>query len=274
MSINELIRQTSLARFMPDTWRGSVLALSAVTGLAASMPAAADEADARQLFQAMSDYLTSQDMVSFSYDAELDIITTEMQKVGIASSGKVSLDRPDKLHMSRTGGFADIELAYDGAAVTIFGKNLNVFTALPMSGSIDDMIEGLRSDHGFELPAADLLLSDVYSALMENVDEVMDFGSGVIGGEECDHLAFRTKTTDWQIWITGGDTPVPCKLSITSKMMALAPSYTLVFSDWAVGDDAARTDFQLATGDATEVQFHELEGASVIPDHFGKGDEQ
>ena len=37
--------------------------------------------------------------------------------------------------------------------------------------------------------------------LMPSVIDANDLGSGVIGGVECDHLAFRTEEVDWQIWI-------------------------------------------------------------------------
>ena len=52
---------------------------------------------------------------------------------------------------------------------------------------------------------------------MTDVTDVKDLGSGVIGGKECDHLAFRAKDTDWQIWIAQGDEPYPCRYVITSK---------------------------------------------------------
>jgi hypothetical protein len=52
---------------------------------------------------------------------------------------------------------------------------------------------------------------------MSEVNDVKDLGSGVIHGVECDHLAFRTKEVDWQIWIGQGARPYPCRYVITSK---------------------------------------------------------
>ena len=46
----------------------------------------------------------------------------------------------------------------------------------------------------------------VYDGLMADVVNVKDLGSGVINGKECDHLAFRAKEADWQIWIAQGGT--------------------------------------------------------------------
>ena len=64
--------------------------------------------------QAMADYLASQEMISFDYDAILDVVTTEGQKIGLASSGTVTIDRPGQIHATRSGGFADLEMVFDG----------------------------------------------------------------------------------------------------------------------------------------------------------------
>ena len=124
------------------------------------------------------------------------------------------------------------------------GKNLNVYAQTAMTGSIDELIDVLRLEYGLEAPAADLLSSDPYEVMMSNVTDVKDLGSGVIGGKECDHLAFRTESTDWEIWIAQGDKPYPCRFTITSKMVALAPSYTIDVVDFKAGGEVDLRHFQ------------------------------
>jgi hypothetical protein len=68
-------------------------------------------------------------------------------------------------------------------------------------------------------------------------------GSGVIGGTECDHLAFLTKELDWQIWIAQGKRPYPCRYVITSKRVDKAPQYSIQIRDWKTGDEVAPDDF-------------------------------
>lgn len=252
----------------------AALALSAPMCLWIATPAAAAEASAKKLFKAMSDYLVGQKAISFTYDANLEIVTTDLQKLGFASSGQVTLNRPDKLRMTRTGGFVDVELAYDGKTLAVMGKNLNVYAKFARSGSIDELIDTLRFDYDIAAPAADLLSSSPSEVMMSNVTDVKDLGSGIIGGKECDHLAFRTKSTDWQIWIARGDRPYPCRFTITSKMMAQAPSYTIQVTEWKTGKETVSDDFQLKTGDAKEVQISEISGLDVVPDLSGKGDAQ
>ena len=132
----------------------------------------------------------------------------------------MTLNRPDKLRAVRNGGFADVESLFDGKTLTLFGKTANLFGQVDIPGTIDHLVDELRDKYRKPVPGADLLLSDVYDQLMPPVINVKDLGSGVIGGVECDHLAFRTKEVDWQIWIAQGPRPYPCRYVITYKLVA------------------------------------------------------
>ena len=260
-----------------ESLRIGIVAL-AIYGLAASVAQAADATgtnEAKTLFKAMSDYVAGQKAISFKYDSNIEIVTPDLQKLTFASSGTTTVNRPDKIRVTRTGGFADVELTYDGKNLGLYGKNLNAFAKLAMTGSLDDLIDTLRFDFGLEAPAADLLSSNPNEVMMSNVTDAKDLGSGVIGGVECDHLAFRTLDTDWQIWITQGDKPRPCRFTITSKTLALAPEYMIEVTEWKDGADAAADDFSMKTvADAKEVKIEELKGLGDVPDLSGEGDAQ
>jgi Predicted periplasmic protein len=70
---------------------------------------------------------------------------------------------------------------------------MNIYTQVAIPGSIDHLVDELREKYNRPLPAADLLTSDSYDGLMEDVVDVKDLGSGVIGGTECDHLRVPEK---------------------------------------------------------------------------------
>lgn len=250
--------------------------IAVALGIAAAATAAhADEADARQLVRTMSDYLATQQRIAFVYDATLDVVTGDGEKLGIASSGRVTLERPDHLFATRSGGFANVEMIFDGETLTLVGRNAGVFSRIKAPGSVDQLLDHLQNDYGFVLPAADLLLSAPYDALMAGVVEAKDLGSGVIGGKECDHLAFRNADVDWQIWIAQGENPYPCRYVITAKTVAQAPQYTLEVRDWHTGDQVAATDFTVQPNGATEVDLAAIAAElAELPPHFTKGDAQ
>ena len=130
----------------------------------------------------MADYLAAQEAISFGYDATLDVVTPEDQKLGLAASGVVTLNRPDKIRATRSAGFADIEMLFDGKILTLLGKNANLYTQVELSGTLDKLIDELREKYKRPLPAADLLLSNPYDELMLDVIDTKDLGSGVIDG--------------------------------------------------------------------------------------------
>jgi hypothetical protein len=185
--------------------------------------ASADEAEAKALVKTMSDYMAGQKSISFAYDTSLEVVTTDHQKLLLASSGRIDIARPNKIRATRTGGFANVEITFDGKTLTLLGKGINRYAQFEVPGTIDHLIEELRNKHHLPVPGADLLQSNVYDELMRDVIDVKDLGSGVIGGTECDHLAFRTKEVDWQIWIAQGERPYPCQYVITSKQVDQGP---------------------------------------------------
>lgn len=256
-----------LPRFLPTT------SVVAVVLTLASSTAMADKVDAERILKAMSDYMASEQTFAFDYDSTLEVVTTENQKLGIAVSGTVALARPDQFRATRTGGFADIELIYDGEVATLVGKQENLFAQTSKDGTIDDLIEIFRAEHGIIFPGADLLSANPYELLMSDVTDVKDLGSGVIGGRECDHLAFRASQVDWQIWIAQGDKPYPCRYAITTPTLAQGPQLQIDIRDWrggmAVTDDMF--SFSVPEG-ATEVTIDDLEDtARDFPDHFDIG---
>jgi len=252
------------------------LSLALVIGaglLSTAHNARAADDDALQILKAMSDYMASQKSISLSFDTDIEVITPEIQKIQFASSGKLLLSRPDKLRASRTGGYADVELVFDGKTVTVLGKSLNAYAQADAPGSVDQLVDLLRNQYGLELPGADLLISNPYEALASDVITGKHIGQGVIDGAECEHLAFRNQDTDWQLWVRTGDQPIPCKLVITSKATAAAPQYTLVIRDLKTDAELNADAFAFQPpADAKRVDFKALGDIDEVPPGTIKGD--
>jgi len=252
----------------------SAVVLATLLALLTSSVASADEADAKRLLLNMSDYLATQDAFSFDYDAILGIVTDDGQSLELASSGELKLHRPDKVHATRSGGFVDLETYFDGKTLTIFGKNLNVYTQIDVPGSVDNLIDELLAKFNVPIPAGDLLLTDSYDRLIADVIDIKDLGSGVINGVECDYLAFRTEEVDWQIWIAQGDKPYPCRFVITSKQTVGQPAYSIQIRNWKTHKMLPAMGFSFKNSTkATKVDLQELQN-TTLPQHFKTGDDQ
>jgi hypothetical protein len=235
-----------------------------------------DSPEAKKLLKGMSDYLATQKAMSFAYDANLQAVTNNDQKLGLASSGTVILSRPDKLHTTRSGGFVDVESLFDGTTLTLLGKNVNKYTQVESPGTVDHLIDELQEKYGLPLPAADLLMTNSYDALMDGVYDSKDLGSGVINGTECDSLAFRKDDVDFQIWITQGEQPHPCRMVITSRTIKGSPEYSVQIRDWKSGDGVALGDFTFQPPpDAEKIDVKDLkQKLGDLPENFIIGDKK
>src|SRR5215213_664974 len=81
--------------------------------------AKAQGSEADKLLKAMSDFVTSQKTLSITFDTDIEVITSSLQKLQFTSSGQVQLSRPDKLRATRTGGYRDVEIVFDGKTLTM-----------------------------------------------------------------------------------------------------------------------------------------------------------
>jgi hypothetical protein len=252
-------------------WLTPLLVVTMAMALS-SGPTWAQSNDATRILKTMSDFIAKQKSISITFDADIEVITPDVQKIQFTSSGTVLMSRPDKLRATRTGGYSHVEIVFDGKTATISNKDANVFTRVDASGTIDQLIERLRSDHAVTAPGADLLLANVFGELTEDVIDAKHIGLGVIDGVECEHLAFRTPEVDWQIWIETGANPIPRKYTITSKTVAAAPQYTLRIKEWKTDVQISADSFTFAPPQGTkQVAAKEFPRADEVPDGIVMG---
>ena len=245
--------------------RVAALALAIGMTMAASPAFAQTSEDAPRILKAMTDYVSAQNNIAATYDADIEVITPQLQKLQFTSSGQLAMSRPDKIKVTRSGGYSDLELVFNGATATVLEKHTNNYAQISAPGSVDQLVDRLRDDLGTAVPGADLLLTRAYNEMMQDVIEAKYIGHGVIDGVECDHLAFRNLDTDWQIWIERGGKPIPRKYVITSKATAAAPQYTLRIKSWT-GDAPGADAFAFkAPAGAKLVDVKELKEIDEVP---------
>ena len=55
-----------------------------------------------------------QKSLELTFDSDIEIITPQLEKIQFTNSGSILLVRPDKIKAHRVGGYADVELFFDG----------------------------------------------------------------------------------------------------------------------------------------------------------------
>ena len=250
-----------------STWVAGVIALAAIAaagsfGVSAQQsprgrgrPDVAPEADG--VLRGMSQHLAGLRAFRVSADSTVDVVLENGQKLQFLAASQVVVRRPDRLRSERRGAEVDAALYYDGDSVTLFGRRANVWATTDAPRSIDEMIDFARNDLEIEAPAADLLASDVYATLMEDVRSGMYVGQEEVGGVNAHHLAFRNRSgTDWQIWVQEGATPLPLRYVVVSTDVRSHPQFEVALHDWDTSTPVSDADFVFEPPpDAQQIEF-------------------
>ena len=225
-------------RFVSSLARQLLLAgtLTAILCFLAGTATSAEgiDPDADKILKSMSTYLGSLPAFSMAADIDNEIVDLEGQKLQLSSAAAITIQRPGKLHIHRQGAYADVEILFNGDALTLYGKGKNVYMQVKSPGNIDHAIRTVESETGLDAPGADLLLENAYANLIEGVTSGAHLGTAYVHGIECHYLIFRAPKVDWQLWVQTGKTPLPMKYIITTKWVTGAPQYSVRFRDWNV----------------------------------------
>jgi hypothetical protein len=220
--------------FSRTGWRWLALAAALSMSLVTDPVASADsiDPDADQILKSMSSYLAETQALSVNADIDFEILDRNGQKLQFSSFATLLMQRPDRLHIQRSGSIADTEIFFDGETLTLLGERINAYAQRAISGTIDDAILAFELETGIPAPGADLLFADPYAVLSEGVKSSTYVGTAYVNGVEVHHLAFREDDVDWQLWVQTGDQPLPMKYVITTKWVTAAPQYEIRLRDW------------------------------------------
>ena len=195
----------------------------------------------------MSDYLAAQKTISYGFDSNYEVVTKDGYKISLDEFGydRIEPARQGSCHPHRRVCQCRGDVRrQDPDAAGQERQSLHAGRCARNDRQSRRRVEGEASTG--PSPAPICFLSNVYEFLaVRGVIEAKDLGSGVIGGVECDHLAFRTKDVDWQIWIAQGARPYPCRYVITSRNVDQAPQFSIQIRDWKSAPRSLRRQLQL-----------------------------
>ena len=190
------------------------------------------EPHAEGILRAMSEYLKGSPEFTLRAEITYDSVLRTGQKIEYGGVARGAVRRPDRLHVEYRGDQRKTQAVYDGRAFTALDLAANVFTVIEAPGGIDAALEQLFDKTGLAVPIEDLLYSDPYYVLTEQVESGLWVGRHAVDGKPCHHLAFSQENIDWQIWIDDGPRPVPRKLLVTYKNELGSPQYSARFTHW------------------------------------------
>ena len=212
--------------------RCCAIATLAMLSVATQAQVAGIAPEAKQILKASTDFLASQQRFTADTRNTLEIVLKSGQKIEFNSTGRQSVQRPNKLRAERTGDLVEQVFVYDGQSLTQFNPQEKIYAQVPAPGTLEDMLDFARTKLDIVAPAGDLVYKNAYDILMDGVTEGIVVGKAVIEGVLCDHLAFRAPDVDWQIWIQEGAQPLPRKIVITTLDLPNAPQFGITVTKW------------------------------------------
>jgi hypothetical protein len=220
-----------------------------------SKPAAV-EAKADELLHRMSADVGA--LKNFRVDSSqvMEVVTKEGEKIQGLAETTLSVKRPNKMHADRMGPLGGGAMYYDGKTFTFYGKRDNLYATADAPNTIDDTIDFAREVLSIDAPGADLIHSDPYAVLMEDVVSGRYMGEEMVGDRKCHHLAYRGNEVDWQIWIEDGSPALPCRFVITSKKVTGSPQFTVSMKNWKKNESLDDEGFVFNPPEgATKIEF-------------------
>lgn len=192
----------------------------------------------------MSEYLASLRTMRVDTRAVDEVVLDNGQKIQQVSESRLSVARPNKVHSQRIGPNQDVDFKYNGREFSVFSNARGYYARTDAPPLLDDAIDTLRMRYGIEVPAADLLMSHPYDALMEDAQTGRYVGTEPINGVQAHHLAFTGPEVDWQIWVRDGNEPLPLRFVITSKTERSQPQFAVDLTNWQTNPRIALNEFE------------------------------
>ena len=219
------------------------LLLATVSTNALAQAPAVDPA-ATEILKRMTNYLGSLKQFSVQTQNTLEDVLDSGHRIDLDISADVIISRPNKLSSKRKGSLVDQEFYYDGKTLALYNPTYNVYATEPVPDTFEGLFMYMYESLGFAIPVSDLIYSNAFPLLMEDVNFAAVIGKTVINGVKCDHLLFSRPGVDFQVWVGEGPKPLPYKYVVTDTATSARLSISTFMSEWNVEptvDDAQFT---------------------------------
>ncbi len=181
----------------------------------------------------MARYLAGTPRFSVKIDDNYDVLQESGQMIEFGETRQITVSRPDHLRVevARSNGDKPIVL-YDGKDITVFSPEQNVYAQTPKPGGIDAAVVYFLKNLGMRLPLAALLRSNLPEEFEQRTQSLAYVERTELQGMPVHHLAGRTETVDYQVWIAVGAQPLPLRVVLTYKNADGDPQFRAQLTDW------------------------------------------
>jgi len=143
----------------------------------------------------------------------------------------IAVKRPNQLSAEIRGDAPPFDFYYNGSKMTAYEPTRKLYATTDAPKTLDELLPFAAKTAGILLPFEDVLYSDPYAALTQNLTSAFYAGYSVIGGVRCEHVALATPEIAGEIWIDA-KTDLPCRVAGILLHVQDAPRFSVEYYDW------------------------------------------
>ena len=143
----------------------------------------------------------------------------------------VAVKRPNKLSAEIRGDAPPFDFYFNGEKMTAYEPIHKLYATTDAPKTLDELVSFAAKTAGILLPFADVLYSDPYTALTQEMTSAFYAGFSVIRNARCEHIALAAPGIAEEIWIDA-KTDLPCLIAGALLDVQGAPRFAVEFYDW------------------------------------------
>ena len=215
------------------------------------------EPNAAAILKDMANFLAGLQNFACTSRNGYEVLQSSGQKIEFGETRRMTVARPGRLRVEEVSsdGAQDVAL-FDGKLVTVFNADEGVYAQAPQPPAVDDALMYFTRELHMRMPLALLLSTRVRTDLAAMVKKLDYVESTEILGIPAHHIAGRTDTVDFQMWIAEGNRPLPLRVVITYTHEPGQPRFWSDITDWNTSPKLTNSTFLLALPkDARKIAF-------------------
>ena len=185
----------------------------------------------REVIERMSTKLSSSPTLSVTTREVRNQVKASGEAQVITLTRESVIRRPDRAYF-KTSGDLQVEGWYDGVGLTVALHKDKVFAQARMPETLDKALDSMYERYGVPTPVGDYFYSNPAKALLADSTTGGWVGREAVDGQQADHLAFKDKGVEWEVWVAATGDPVPLKARSKFTGTKRLRDIDMAFSNW------------------------------------------
>jgi hypothetical protein len=182
-------------------------------------------------------------------------LATNGQIVTFFHTTEITVQRPDKAHLIFKGQGHRVDYYGTSGSITMFAPDTKLYATIPAKATIDDNLADITAK-GIDMPIGPFLISHFYELASKDLITGYVIGRVNIYDRDVHQLAFTSPDVDWQLWVTGGESPRIVRAESVNKKLEGKPRTIVQFLEWNLSPTISADEFTFSKpADALQIDM-------------------